>query len=247
MKRAFVVGVLGAESTGKSDLVEAMARRLADQPGWTAADIGVVPEVLRAFCDRAGRTPRRDEQASIAEEQARRITEAAARHRLVLADTTGLMTAVYSEYVFGDRSLYRTALERHAGVDRTLVTALDLPWLPDGLQRDGPFAREPVDALLRQALLTAGIEWSVIHGIGAARVDAALSSLRPALLARGEWPGDAVLRADRSNGDGDGAEPRSKSQRIRWRSACECCTEPQDEPATPFSSLTKRAARDRRR
>jgi nicotinamide riboside kinase len=170
---ALLVAVLGAESTGKTLLATGIAQRLAEAGsagGWRASDIGVVPEALRRFCELQGRTPRVDEQAAIAREQSRRIADALTRHRLVLADTTALMTAVYSEIVFGDTSLYRMARRLHARADLTLLTALDLPWQADGLQRDGAHVREPVDALLRRTLGDAGLAWSVVHGAGPHRV-----------------------------------------------------------------------------
>ncbi len=168
-----VIALLGAESTGKSDLAMALADALA-QRGLRAT---AVPEYLREFCDAAGRTPRIDEQAHIADEQWRRIEAAAAAGAVVLADTTPLMTAVYSDYVFGDRSLYAVALERQRRCAATLVTGLDLPWLPDGLQRDGPEVRAPVDALLRTALAGAGLAYGVVYGEGEARIAAALAAL----------------------------------------------------------------------
>jgi nicotinamide riboside kinase len=168
-----VIALLGAESTGKSDLAAALADALA-QRGLRAT---AVPEYLREFCERAGRTPRIDEQVPIADEQWRRIVAAAADGSVVLADTTPLMTAVYSDYVFGDRSLYAAALERQRRCHATLVTGLDLPWLPDGLQRDGAHAREPVDALLRGALHGAGLAYGVVYGEGEARVTAALAAV----------------------------------------------------------------------
>src|SRR5690606_19350861 len=100
------------------------------------ASVALVPEVLRQFCLDAGRTPRRDEQAGIAEEQTRRIEAAADTHEVVVADTTALMIAVYSDLVFGDRSLYPMAEAAHRRCDLTLLTALDLPWRPDGTIRD---------------------------------------------------------------------------------------------------------------
>jgi nicotinamide riboside kinase len=62
------------------------------------------------------------------------------------------MTAVYSDYVFKDLSLYEQALELQAQFDLTLVMGLDVAWVPDGLQRDGEHVREPVDNLIRQAM-----------------------------------------------------------------------------------------------
>jgi len=91
------------------------------------------------------------------------------------------MIAVYSEFVFGDRALYAQALQAHARCHHTLLMALDLPWQADGLQRDGPHVREPVDTLVRAALVHADLPFSVVHGRGAARVEAALASIRRGL------------------------------------------------------------------
>ena len=66
------------------------------------------------------------------------------------------MIAVYSDQVFGDTGLYDEALAAHARCDLTLLTALDLPWVADGLQRDGPHVREPVDAKVRCGAGTRG-------------------------------------------------------------------------------------------
>lgn len=176
-----VVAVLGAESTGKTTLVAS----LADALRAAGHDAVAVAETLREFCDREARTPRIDEQAALAAEHSRRIEAAAERHALVLADTTALQTAVYSEQVFGDRSLYEVTLAWHrARVQLTLLTALDLPWQADGLQRDGAHVREPVDALLRAALTRGGIGFTIVAGVGAARHEAALAALRGEVSAR---------------------------------------------------------------
>ena len=144
----------------------------------------MVGEALREFCDRHSRTPRRDEQETIAAAQTARIEAAAERAEIVVADTTALMIAVYSELVFGDASLYESALAAQRRVDLTLVTALDLPWQADGLQRDGAHVREPVDALLRAALAAGSIACATISGIGARRLDAALEAIDSARRAR---------------------------------------------------------------
>ena len=206
-ERGFVIALLGAESTGKTTL----ARGLCDALGTPVCSAVVVPEYLREFCDRHRRTPRQDEQAAIAAEQTRRIDAAAQRHALVIADTSALMIAVYSDQVFGDTSLYPSAEAAQCRCDLTLLTALDLPWRPDGLQRDGPQVREPVDAKVRAALARAGTPYSVVFGTGAARLAAALASAQRA-------------RAGRPSADdadaGDGA---------RWNWRCERCGDPNCE------------------
>jgi hypothetical protein len=104
--------------------------------------VAVVPEVLREWCDRQGRTPGPDEQAGIAREQAHRVLRRLDAD-VVIADTTPLMTALYSHLLFGDETSTLRPLAHQRHYDATLVTGLDLPWVPDGLQRDGPQVREP--------------------------------------------------------------------------------------------------------
>jgi nicotinamide riboside kinase len=193
-----VIALLGAESTGKTTL----GRELADALRAEGHDVGLVAEYLREFCERNGRTPKVHEQAGIAAEQTRRIAEAAQAHDIVVADTTALMIAVYSEHVFGDRSLYAQAEETQRGYALTLLTALDLPWLPDGLQRDGPQVREPVTAQVRASLSRAGVAYSVVSGSGPARLASALAAVRHAL---------------HSSVDVEDAAP------IRWQWTCERC------------------------
>ena len=201
---AFVVALLGAESTGKTTLALALRTALATP----TCRVALVGEYLREFCDARGRTPLRDEQPHIAAEQTRRIEAAAADHDIVIADTTALMIAVYSDQVFGDTSLYAEAQAAHARCDLTLLTALDIVWQADGLQRDGPQVREPVDARVRAALGRAGAVYAVVSGSGAARSESAMASVRRAMDPRTEAIG----------GDAD-ADPGP----ARWHWHCERC------------------------
>jgi nicotinamide riboside kinase len=190
----WIVALLGAESTGKTTLAHQLAAALTQA---LQADAGALPcpptlipqavcveEYLREFCDRHQRTPGVDEQIVIAREQTRRILAAAQTHAVVVADTTALLTAVYSEQVFGDTSLYPVGLDGHRIAHLTLLTGLDLPWQADGLQRDGPHVREPVDHKLRTQLLAGGVGFSVITGQGPARLQAAAAACLPALQRR---------------------------------------------------------------
>jgi nicotinamide riboside kinase len=45
-----------------------------------------------------------------------------------------------------------------------LLTGLDLPWVADGIQRDGPQARIAVDSRLRAVLDAQGIAYTAIDG-----------------------------------------------------------------------------------
>lgn len=213
---SLVVAIIGAESTGKSTLAVALGRRIAELSELRCTS---VPEHLRQWCQTQGRTPRADEQASIARRQVADIDAAAASHDLVVADTTPLMIAVYSLMLFNDASLVDEAVRFQRRCSATLLTALDLPWVPDGLQRDGPQVRVPVDGLLRQLLLEHRLPWSVIGGAGPARLDSAIDALAPLLRPLAGSPGSGLFtRLEQRN-----AEPSAR----RWQ--CALCDDAQCE------------------
>lgn len=95
----------------------------------------------------------------------------------MIADTTSLMTAVYSDVLFQDSSLYAAALEQQKKYDLTLVTGTDLPWLADGFQRDSAAMRAIVERTLRSVLQANRINHSVIYGLGEQRIQSALESI----------------------------------------------------------------------
>jgi nicotinamide riboside kinase len=201
-----IVAILGAESTGKTSLAIALAEQIGRLTGLRCT---AVPELLRLWCEREARTPRPEEQAGIAASQTAAIDAAARDHDVVLCDTTALMTAVYSDYIFGDRALIPAGQAFHRRCSLTLLTALDIEWQADGLQREGPHVRPPIDALIRQALLDGGIAWSMVSGQGQARVEAALDAITP-LLPAAPRPGLFTRLAERQ-----AAQPE-------WRWACDC-------------------------
>jgi len=217
------VAIVGAESTGKSALAHGLADALAREFGLRAV---VVDEWLRDWCDLHGRTPRADEQLGIAQEHARRIDAAAAQlGDVLLCDTTPLMVAVYSDLLFDDRSLEPVARASQRTMDATLLTALDLPWIADGHQRDGPHVRAPVDARVRARLADWGTAWSLVSGSGPARTAGALDALRPLLRAQARQRRSSGLfsRLEESLAGPPGP---------RW--VCERC----DDPACEHSSRT---------
>ena len=210
------VAIVGAESTGKSVLAHALVDALARE---FALRCAVVDEYLREWCEHERRTPRLDEQMGIALEHERRIEAAAAQPGVdvVVCDTTPLMVSVYSDMLFDDRSLDPVARACQRRMDITLLTSLDIPWVPDGLQRDGPHVRPPVDAHVRERLADWGVAWSLVSGSGPARLACAVDALRPLLRER--------ARRDRSSGLFSRLEDSlAGPPGPRW--VCERCDEP---------------------
>jgi nicotinamide riboside kinase len=198
-RRRLKIALLGAESTGKTTLARELAAHFASIGRSAAA----VPEALRDWCRSNGRTPRLEEQMAIAQEQERRVDDALANTEVVIADTTAVMVAVYSALLFEDHGLYRLAIDRQRAYDVTLLTGLDLPWVADGLQRDGPHVQGPVDSLVRDILGKHSIPYRVVYGTGAERLRNALGAI------------DASLA------------PRSNSRDWVWQ--CDKCSDPDCE------------------
>ncbi|MFO1340775.1 MAG: hypothetical protein U1F53_21570 [Burkholderiaceae bacterium] len=142
------------------------------------------------------------------------------------------MTAVYHQHVFGDHSLDATALAWQRRCTVTLLTALDLPWQADGLQRDGAHVREPVDAAVRGLLVGAGLPFIVVGGLGEARLEAAVDAVAPCSRSPALLPPACFsCLAER-----DAVQPA-------WRWVCENC----DLPDREHASLRQRRQRYRAR
>ncbi|MCF8159387.1 MAG: ATP-binding protein [Polaromonas sp.] len=162
--------LIGAECTGKSTMAQALAAHFGGL--W-------VPEHLRAFCDLHGRTPRVEEQAAIMraqfeqEEQGVGLAlQAGCDH--VFCDGSPLLTAIYSDFYFSDRSLFECAQALHARYALTLVLQPDLPWWPDGLQRDSEAVRADVHARVQHALHAMRVPHIEVQGRDGERLQAAI-------------------------------------------------------------------------
>ena len=197
------VAVVGAESTGKTSLVDQL-HILAQQHSVVCDS---VHEHLRDWVVQHKRTPQTHEQQGIAQaqQQATQLAYNNLQHRepietlaptaatakpshasgirLLLLDTTAILTAAYSAHYFNDHSLWAQAFSSEPQVDLYLLMGLDVAWQADGLQRDGEAARHSVDQQLRLALRTQGLDYQVVYGQGDNRTQAAWMAIQSALLA----------------------------------------------------------------
>jgi HTH-type transcriptional regulator, transcriptional repressor of NAD biosynthesis genes len=212
------IAIVGAESTGKSWLARELHTVLRER----GARVHWVEEHLRVWCEREQRMPQAHEQHTIARTQAENVLAIASG--IVIADTTPLMTAIYSHHFFADESLYAMALEHQRLYHMTLVTGLDLPWQAQWL-RDSPHSQGRIDALLRQSLMRAGMGFQVVYGQGLVR-------LNNALLALGLPPEDEQAWQRRQD-----AQHALNAGRTAW--LCEKCSDPECEHRL-FTGLLQR-------
>lgn len=165
-----LICLIGAECTGKTTLAKALAAHFSGL--W-------VPEHLRAFCDLQGRTPRAEEQVLIMRAQLEQEEQVAALagqtgRAYVICDGAPLLTAIYSDFYFADASLFECAHVLHTRYALTLLLQPDMPWVSDGLQRDGDPARAAIHARLRHELHAMGHPRIEVSGSGESRLQAAI-------------------------------------------------------------------------
>ena len=127
--RPFRVCLIGAESTGKTELAKELAKHF-DAP-W-------VPEYSRQYAERVNRelsymdvTPIAHGQMELEERVA-----AEARHLLIL-DTDLLSTVVYSRHHFGACPAIVEGLARQRLAGLYLLLDVDVPWVDDPVRGSG--------------------------------------------------------------------------------------------------------------
>jgi len=157
------IAILGAESSGKSALAQALAEHYATV--W-------VPEYLREFVDANGRVPCADDQLLIAKTQIARENLAATQATTYLfCDTTPIMTVLYGRHYFDEIDPELVAMDLVHDYQLTLVTAPDFPWTPDGLQRESPQIRQQLHEVLLETLDARDIPFMLLEGSLSSRVE----------------------------------------------------------------------------
>ena len=171
-RQPLLICLIGAESTGKTTLSQALAAHFGCP--W-------VPEYLREFCESRQRAPTRDEQSLILEtqvihESAAWVNAREAAAPYVFCDTAPLLTAIYSDFVFADQSLFPRARSLHRRYALTLKLPPDIAWVADE-QRDGAHVRQPITDMIARELAALNLPTIKISGQGDARFASALAAI----------------------------------------------------------------------
>ena len=163
------VTVTGSECTGKTTLARALAAHY--QTVW-------VPEYVRQFVDERQRAPRAGDLEAIVQGQIELETRLLAEaSRLLVLDTDLLSTALYSRHYFGECPDWLEQAVSARASDLYLLAGIDVPWIPDGQQRDRGDRRDEMQALFRHDLESRGLEYLEIRGSEEARLATAISAI----------------------------------------------------------------------
>lgn len=155
-RRHFVRVVLtGSESTGKTTLAGALARRYGAE---------LVPEFVRTYAEQKGAPLDFSDHGPIARGQmALEDFHLARASRLVVQDTDLLSTVVYCRHYFGRCPAWIEDEARSRQPDAYLLCEIDAPWIDDGVRDRGGQRRE-MQTLFEQAVTESGIHVVTIRG-----------------------------------------------------------------------------------
>lgn len=163
------VALVGAESTGKTTLAEALAQRL--RTIWTEEYGRLYVEQVRGVADR-------EDMRQIAEGQARFEDEALGRaDRLLICDTDLLATVIWHERYFGECPDYLQALYAERRSHLYLLCENDLPWVADGYRDSGDDWRPWFERRFVEELEARGLPYVRIGGAFDARLTRAVDAI----------------------------------------------------------------------
>lgn len=149
------IAILGAESTGKTTLARSLALRF--QTVW-------IPEYAREFMATHSQDYSADDVVNISVhqlEQEREQMEIANRYLFV--DTELIVSKVWCEDVFGACPKWISEEMKQTRYDLYLLTANDLPWVPDPV-RVNPQRRDYFFNWYKRELDQMGLPYEIING-----------------------------------------------------------------------------------
>lgn len=160
--------ISGPESTGKSELCQALASHYGGR---------IIPEYARTYIEQLGRPYGYQDVAHIAQQQAMEYRASLQVEGPVFFDTWLIITRVWFEEVFKKWPKNIDDQIRSASFDLVLVCAPDLPWIPDPVRENGGKRREVLFEKYQERMKQFGMRYEIVQGTGKRRIQHALTMI----------------------------------------------------------------------
>jgi len=162
--------ITGPESTGKTELAQALAEKL--NTVW-------IPEYARFYVENLNRPYNYDDVVRIARYQVAQEAEYVRKlgKGILIFDTWLIITKVWFDLVFGRCPGWISDHIRSSKIDLFLVCNTDLPWIADPVRENGGEKREELFQLYCNEIRSFGFNYEVVNGFGAVRTDNAMEAL----------------------------------------------------------------------
>ena len=159
--RPKIVVVTGAESTGKTELTQALSRY------YGALSFS---EYSRQYVEGLKRPYTYDDIISIAQMQKAQMTLAGRMNQdIIFFDTWLVITMVWLEVVFGKVPPWIPDTLKSAPVDLYLVCHNDIPWIPDPVRENGGNMRDWLEDRYLEIIRQLGLNNEIVTGSGQSR------------------------------------------------------------------------------
>ncbi len=169
--RPIRIGILGAESCGKSTLGTALAQELKGT---------YVAEYARDYVGSLTRPYTYEDVVHIAHKQCEQLTDPYSTD-LVFFDTELIITKVWFMHKYGKCPPFLTEMLAHYPIHFALLCDCDLPFVYDPL-RENPDLRQELTNQYQQELERYHIPYAIVRGHNEMRLQSALQALRTAAL-----------------------------------------------------------------
>jgi len=162
------VALVGAESTGKTELSEALAKKLNGR--W-------VPEFAREYLNELGRPYQKNDLVEIARGQLEQQKKALhSSEELVVFDTDLLVLKVWSEFKYGHVDAFILDAWESQRADFYILPFYDVPYEEDPL-RENPNERPALFSIYQNELTKAGLDYLIVRGSREERLSQACAAL----------------------------------------------------------------------
>jgi NadR type nicotinamide-nucleotide adenylyltransferase len=164
------VVITGPESTGKTELAQALADRLGTI--W-------IPEYARQYVENLDRPYDYDDVIQIAKHQIAQETEFESKmgKGILIFDTWLIITKVWLDLVFGKCPEWILDHIRSSKIDLFLICDTDLPWIADPVRENGGEKRVELFHLYCNEIRKFGFKYEIVSGIGDSRTENAINAL----------------------------------------------------------------------
>ena len=162
--------ITGPESTGKTELAQALAEKLGAV--W-------IPEYARQYVENLNRPYNYDDVVRIARYQISQEKEYTLKIKngILIFDTWLIITKVWFDLVFGKCPEWVCDHIRSSKIDLFLLCNTDLPWIADPVRENGGEKREQLFQLYCDEIHSFGFEYEIVDGFGAVRTQNAFGAL----------------------------------------------------------------------
>lgn len=163
--------ISGPESTGKTELAEALAEKFGTI--W-------IPEYARTYIEQLDRPYTYHDVELVAKMQVEMESEFAekASNGLLFFDTWLIITKVWFDVVYGSCPEWIIEHIANSKIDLFLVCDTDLPWVSDRVRENGGEKRKDLFRQYCSEITSFGFNFAIVNGVGKLRLQNALNILK---------------------------------------------------------------------